>query len=67
MAAPIETMLDNVEWEAVAAEPVGDLPYATHQGVLRFGEASLRVYQLNDGQRIIDEADLLDFFGISEP
>jgi hypothetical protein len=59
----IESILDEIEWQALnnsAAED--DLPYATHQGVLQFGEFKFTVYQLNDGRRVIDSKDLDEFF-----
>lgn len=55
---PIERLLEQeVDWEEIdltgarfTDEP--DALYATHKGVLEIGAAKLRVYQLNDGQRV---------------
>lgn len=65
---PMDAMLDGLEWTALPRdneEPWdGVLPYATHEGVLRMpGCPPLRVYQLSDGSRVIDAADLETFFG----
>lgn len=64
---PIERMLEAVEWEACPApekiEP--ELPYATHHGIISFAGSSLRVYQLSNNQRVIDDGDLAKFFGFS--
>lgn len=62
MNSPIEKLLDQeVEWEKI--DPKGFVGeegtlYATHQGVLEIGAAKLRVYQLNDGQRVFDADDV---------
>jgi hypothetical protein len=56
-------MLDAVEWQATAAQPNPDgLPYATHSGVLRIGEISLRCYRLNDGRAVFDADDIAAWF-----
>jgi hypothetical protein len=64
MKAPIEILLDTVEWEPVA-DPAKDDDelYATHFGTLKVGDFELRVFQLSDGQRIILKEDLERFFG----
>jgi hypothetical protein len=59
---PIETMLNEVKWEVLPASESGDSPYATHTGVLDIGGVGLRVYQLNDGQRVIDAEDMRSLF-----
>lgn len=57
---PIEVLLQRVEWQPTgAAQGSGDLPYATHQGVLQIGDISLRCYRLNDGLALIDADDML--------
>lgn len=62
--SPIEHLLDQAEWTPVPnSAPAGDLPYATHEGVLRLGDQKLRVVQLNTGERVIDQCDFLAFFG----
>lgn len=65
---PIEIMLDAIEWKSIEREGniEGDLPYATHEGVLVIGGMSLRVYQLNTGERVIEEDDLVKFFDTGE-
>lgn len=68
MSTPIERMLDAVEWRVTGVQPDGELPYATHEGILYIGDVALRAYQLSDGQRVIDADDLTEFlmFGAVE-
>lgn len=68
MTAPIERLLDTVEWRALDAptDPPSELPYATHEGVLSFGEFKLRCYQLNTGERVFDGDDVEAFFAGAE-
>lgn len=68
MKAPIDSMLERVEW-LPAETPVGQgadnsLPHATHAGVLRIGDMELRCYRLNDGRAIINAEDMESFFGL---
>lgn len=70
MRTPIDMMLDSVEWKPCdpPAEPT-DLPYATHTGVLKFGEFALECVVLSNGQRIFTAESLRPFFealGIKE-
>lgn len=59
----IDAMLDQVEWKALPWTPEdSELPTATHGGFLQLGECKLRVYQLNDGRRVIDAEDIYAFF-----
>lgn len=56
---PVDDALDRVEWhpcDVVAS--IDGIPHATHSGVLKLGTVELKVYQLSDGRRIIDAADL---------
>lgn len=63
MSSPIDKMLDKIEWEPLEGEAVeGDLPHATHSGILDLGGMKLRVFQLSDGKRVIEENDLIAFF-----
>lgn len=58
----IEKLLDEVEWEAVPIEKgESELPYVTHQGIMRLGNLELKVLVLNDGRRIIEEEDMNKF------
>lgn len=61
---PIEMMLDGVTWTATRdpSEPVPQGLYATHEGVLEIEGMSLKVYKLNDGQRVFDADDFVEFF-----
>lgn len=71
MTTPFDKMLDRIEWVPTLGEhrESDSLPYATHQGVINFGNGlpPLRVYQLNTGQRLIEASDLCAFFGVDSP
>jgi len=56
-------MLDAIEWKALAHDAPTDIPVATHEGLLKIMGFELRVYQLSNGQRVIEENDLIRFFG----
>lgn len=64
MPTPIQAMLDRMEMTPVdsphATEP--GLPWVTHEGMLSVAGHSIRVYQLNTGQRIIPQDDMESFF-----
>lgn len=65
---PIGILLDAAGWRELPAgvgEPDG-LPYATHTGILRIGDAELTVYQLSTGERVIDAGDLERLFGVDD-
>lgn len=62
--SPMDKLLDTLEWTALPTVPAGEGLYATHEGVLQIGDTSLKVYQLNNGQRVIEEHDFWQFFGI---
>jgi hypothetical protein len=65
---PIEMILDGVvEWRVVqqsdTPDPIEDnLPYATHSGVLKIGDYSLRCYRLSNGQAVFNADDFEKFF-----
>jgi hypothetical protein len=66
MTTPIEKLLLAVEWLPVDKPPppsFSPLPFATHQGVLRIGDARLRCYRLNTGKTVFDADDVREFFG----
>jgi hypothetical protein len=61
----MDRALDAVEWSEIAT-PADLAPgevYATHSGNLTIGSVTLRVYQLSNGERVIDGDDLSSFFG----
>jgi len=60
---PFESVLDAVDWNPVATlEKSRDgIPHATHEGILRIGGASIRVFQLNTGERVILPEDIRKF------
>lgn len=62
--APIETILDRLDWQEIPGDVLVDdgLPYATHSGVLDIGGFVLRCYQLSDGQRLFDAEDVERFY-----
>jgi len=66
LSSPVDTLLDEVEWEAVSLPPApyGPLPYVTHKGELHLGDLSLRCFILSDGQRIFDADDIEHLFGL---
>jgi hypothetical protein len=63
--APIDILLDGVEWKPINSECTESkgLPVVTHEGVLRIYGIELKVYQLNNGVRIIDKEDLNKLLG----
>jgi hypothetical protein len=67
MKRPIDMMLDAIEWKPIPASidmtPDDSVPVATHEGILRVGNAELKVYQLSNGKRVIEEESFARFFG----
>jgi hypothetical protein len=63
---PIDMLLDGIEWKPIITDsssiPPSDIPVATHEGILRMYGLELRVYQLSNGIRVINEEDLIKFF-----
>jgi hypothetical protein len=68
MKAPMDKLLDAVSWQKLPGKwPFkSDTPFATHGGFLTIGPVTLKVYQLNDGRRVIAADDLKNIFGIDE-
>lgn len=65
MKTPIEAIMDRMQFtpvKRIIPAPDDGTLYATHEGVMDLGEMRLRVYQLNNGQRVIDAQDVEDFF-----
>lgn len=63
MSSPIDRMIDAVAMTPLPASPhEGGGLYATHEGRLTVGAFTFRVYQLSDGQRVIDADDVERFF-----
>lgn len=65
---PIDSMLDSVDWVATDCQEGSDgVPVATHEGVFKLGELSLRCYRLSDGRAVFHADDMRaafpDFFG----
>jgi len=62
---PIEQLMNTVKWvevETANADSRDELPYVTHEGTLVIFNAPLKVFQLSDGQRVIDADDMEKFF-----
>ena len=59
----IDILFDAVAWLPVETpEHSGEIPHTTHEGVLKIGDSSLKVYTLSDGQRIVDADDMHELF-----
>lgn len=65
MPTPTEQLLEGVDWTLGpdADQPGGDMPHATHSGVLEFAGVSLRCYRLSDGRTVFHADDVHRFFG----
>lgn len=64
--SPIEMMLDSVNMSAVEITTErcnSDLPHVTHTGVLTIEGKELEIVQLSNGQRVINQESLMEFFG----
>lgn len=61
--APIDLLMDTVNWTQREGNPPSDGLYATHEGVVDIGGFKLKVYRLNDGRAVIDAEDMDAFFG----
>lgn len=70
--SPLRKKVEQVPMQPMPPEEVAQLqvaaanniPWPTHQGVLRIDDkAEVKVYQLSDGQRVLDLEDLQRFFG----
>lgn len=59
-----DTMFNGIPWRKVEWDevPQGDLPYVTHEGELNLVGHTLKVVQLSNGQRVIEEGDMVRFF-----
>lgn len=54
--SPIEKLVDAVPLTPIE-HPVDSkdgIPYATHKGVIAFGDVVIDVFQLNTGERVLD-------------
>ena len=64
MKTLIDRILDAVDWqENIPPEHPGDIPWATHSGVMIIGNNRIKVHQLSNGMRVIDVEDLERLFG----
>lgn len=56
--------MDSVQWIPIKDAPVvvnGDIPYATHTGVLEIGPCRIDCARLSNGQAVITEDGLRQF------
>ena len=69
MKKPIDILLDQVSWRPLPGKrpSESETPFATHEGLLTIGPVTLKVYQLNDGRRVIAAEDLEKMFNGEEP
>ncbi len=72
MKTPVDVMLDAIEWQEISpdgepARPENDgIPIATHQGELDFLGMKIKVFQLEDGRRLLDADDVHRLLGMLE-
>jgi len=52
---------NSIPMQPIAFDRAPEGLHATHQGVFEIAGATFRVYQLSDGQRVIDAEDLAAF------
>lgn len=62
MKAPIDIVMDRVQWTPIKHEQQPDGLYATHEGTLTIEGYTLRCYILSDGQRVFHAEDVEKFF-----
>ena len=60
--SPMEVLMEQVDWKPTGES--GEGLYATHEGTIHLGGQELKVYQLNDGRRVIDGNDAANLLGI---
>jgi hypothetical protein len=60
-------LLDGLFWKPLPmpAQNKDNLPYATHEGILKIGDFEFHVSQLNTGERVLLEDEIRDFFGLA--
>lgn len=67
MNTPIEKLMDELKWTKIKLDKSAGfkrgLPVATHEAVLKIGDATIKCYLLDDGQRVLDADDVIRFFG----
>lgn len=64
---PIYAAIDSVV-KLVDPPPKNDgkLPYVTHAGIMKIGDANLRCYVLSNGMKIFDAMTLINFLKRNE-
>lgn len=68
----IDEMLDRVQWTAIPGADgveVGDVPHATHTGVLEIGPCRMECARLSNGKAVITEDGMrqfLEWMGLTE-
>jgi len=62
LSAPVERLLEqDVLWTDLPKPQSKDGLYAVREGVLEIGVARVRVYLLNNGERVFDADDVAAF------
>lgn len=62
-ALPLDEL---VKWKPVMAEACAGELFATHEGVLDIWGHQFKCYKLNNGQTVIEEGSLEEFFGLGK-
>lgn len=62
--SPIERLLDGITYVPTnyVKSSDSDLPYVTHEGILKLNEVEIKVVVLSDGRRIIPQEELEKIF-----
>ena len=64
--APADKLLEQVVMRPIVGVPApGWTLFATHEGEFEIAGKVLKVYQLSNGQRVIDADSLKQFFGLT--
>ena len=59
----IQNALKNLIFHPVKPPAIeSNLPYVTHVGILKIGKTEIEVCQLNTGERIIEESEIMKLF-----
>lgn len=63
MKTPIEILMEKVDWKETKLNMEhSDIPFATHEGILKIGKFNFRAYRLSNGKRVIQAEDVHGFF-----
>lgn len=62
---PFKVMMDQVDWRPTGKSGKPGQLWATHEGYLRIEGHEVKVYQLNDGQRVFDAKSCEGLLGMT--